>query len=116
MGNDIGINMGHIFCWINMDFFGKINMGTFFQVFVDWCAVSIETFFLKNDIINFESACLAKNDIFGWKWLKIDNFFEWWSPDGPQMVPDGPRWSPEVPKSDNFMRPAPKTDNFLAAG
>ena len=33
---------------------------------------------------------------------KIDNFFEW--------------WSPEVPKTDNFMRPAPRIDNFLAAG
>ena len=24
-----------------------------------------------------------------------------------------PRWSPEVPKTDNFLRPVPKTDNLL---
>ena len=24
-----------------------------------------------------------------------------------------PRWSPEVPQTDNFLRPVPKTDNIL---
>ena len=37
---------------------------------------------------------------------ETDNFIESIS----QMVP---RWSPEVPKTDNFLWPVPKTDNFL---
>ena len=35
---------------------------------------------------------------------ETDNFIESIS----QMVPRGPRWSPEVPKTDNFLRPVPK--------
>ena len=53
-------------------------------------AVSIEIL-AKNDTLNVTCACfvilcycLLKKYIFWSKWLKIGNFFEWWSPDGPQ--------------------------------
>ena len=56
---------------------------------------------MENDILKFESAFLAKNDL-----IKNDQKSITSSNDGLQMVP-------EVPKTDNFLRPVPKTDNFL---
>ena len=62
---------------------------------------------------------------------KIDNFFECWSPDGPQnsycpqmvpkgpqMVPgwspDGPRWSPEVPGGPQRSQMVPRGPQMVA--
>ena len=49
-----------------------------------------------------------KMTYFDQKWSKIDNFFEWWSPDGPQMVPRGPRWSQMVPRGPRWSQMVPR--------
>ena len=92
---------GHLFWEINMgNLFEEMNVGNFFlntwisDFFFQVCLIDVRfqsKLFLKHDIIHFESAFLAKNDI-----CLMKKYIFWWT----------------MTKIDNFLRPDPKTDNF----
>ena len=76
----------------------------FFQLFFDNCFFFMDSFWrtynLRQSLDETDRSAHSGRYGFVMKPITSSNLFSRWSRDGPR----GPRWSPEVPKTDNLLR------------